>query len=125
MILLSDGDSQSGYPWAVAANNARAQNVTIHTVGIGSANPTTILYQGMQLPVSFDESTLVRIAQIAGGEYFRVFSEKDFKTVYDSVRSKTIHTEKKPQELSWVLAALALAVLGLNGLLQVFWIRRL
>ena len=125
MILMSDGDSQAGYPWTVAATHARDQNVVIDTVGIGGAEPTTIAYQGLQLPVSFDESTLRQIAQMAGGEYFRVFTGRDFKTVYDRVREKSIHYEDQPEELSWVLALLALLLMLVGGLLQTLWIRHL
>jgi len=125
LVLLSDGDSQAGYPWAVAAANARERNVIIHTVGIGSMEPATITYRGVELPVSFDEGTLRRIADIAGGEYFRVFRQEDFQTVYAKVRDKSVHYEERPDELAWLLAALALLVLAVNGMLQLFWVRRL
>ena len=125
MIMMSDGDSQAGYPWTVASTHARQQNVVIDTVGIGSSEPTSIFYQGMELPVSFDESTLRQIAENTGGQYYRAFTEKDFRTIYQQVREKSIHYEDRPDDWSWALAALALVFMLLGGLVEALWVRRL
>lgn len=112
IILLSDGDSHEGYPWDQAARDAVKDHVTIHTVGIGSVGGSIIQYHGMELPVSFDETTLRQIAEIGGGSYFRVFTEEDFRKVYDQLQARTVHYEEQSVDLSFVLAGLALLILA-------------
>jgi Ca-activated chloride channel family protein len=114
IVLLSDGDSREGYPWDQAAQKAKDQHVAIYTVGIGGAEPTSIVYQGQVLPVSFNESILHQIATIAQGAFFRVFTEKDLSRVYREIAARTLHLTLRPQELSvyGVLAALLCWVLS-------------
>lgn len=119
IVLLSDGDSHEGYPWDVAAQDAKAHNVVIHTVGIGSKQGGLITYQGMELPVNFDETTLRQIAEIAGGQYFRVFTEKDFRNVYRQIRERTLHYEERDVDVSFLLAGF-----GLLALLAGFFLNR-
>lgn len=117
IILLSDGDSHEGYPWDRAAHDARAANVAIHSVGIGSPEGSTIIYQGLELPVNFDETTLRQIAEITGGSYFRVFTEADFKKVYEQIHERTVHYEEQTLDLAFVMAGLGLLLL--SGILWV------
>lgn len=114
IILLSDGDSHEGYPWDMAAREAKARNVTIHTVGIGSAEGGVITYQGMELPVNFNEFTLRKIAEIAGGQYFRVFTTSDFRKVYEQIREKALHYEDRDVDVSFALAGVGLFLLLLG-----------
>lgn len=111
IILLSDGDSHEGYPWERAAQEARRRNVAIHSVGIGSPEGSIIQYQGMTLPVNFDETTLRRIAEMAGGQYFRVFRESDFGRVYERIRDRSLHYEEREIDLTFITSGLALIIL--------------
>ena len=116
VVLLSDGDSHEGYPWDEAAREARKANITVHTIGVGSPQGSYITYQGMELPVNFDEQTLRNIAQLGGGSYFRVFKESDFRRVYEQIRERSIHYEQHEIDLAFALAGAGLMVL-LGGLL--------
>lgn len=118
IILMSDGDSHEGYPWNLAAQNAKAHRVIIHTVGVGSAEGGVITYQGVELPVNFDESTLRQIAEMTDGQYFRVFKEADFKKVYEQIQERTLHYEERELDLSFILAAFGLLTLAIALLLQ-------
>jgi Ca-activated chloride channel family protein len=112
IILLSDGDSHEGYPWDLAAQDARARNVVIHTVGVGSVQGGVITYQGVELPVNFNEFTLQKIAEIAGGKYFRVFKTADFRSVYEQIRERTLHYEERDTDISFVFAAVGVLALS-------------
>jgi len=114
IVLLSDGDSHEGYPWDRAAMDAEKAHVRIDAIGIGSAQGGLIHYQGMELPVSFDERTLRQIAQIAHGQYFRAYQASDFQEAYSQIQAHTVHTENMDLELSFVFAGLAL--IGLLGI---------
>jgi Ca-activated chloride channel family protein len=118
IVLLSDGDSHEGYPWETAAQEAKSRNVVIHTVGIGSAEGGTITYQGMELPVNFSELTLRKIAEMAGGQYFRVFKSTDFRTVYEQIRERTLHYEERDVDVSFALAGMGLLLLLLAFMLN-------
>lgn len=124
IILLSDGDSREGYPWNLAAQEAKKQRVSIYTVGVGSPGDTSIVYQGQVLPVTFSETTLKEIARLAGGEYFRVFSERDFQQVYTAVRDRSIDYEERPEDLGYLLSLGALLVLISTIFASLFWVRR-
>jgi len=114
IVLLSDGDSHEGYPWDRAAMDAQKAKVRIDAIGIGSAHGGVIHYQGMELPVSFDEKTLRQIAQIARGQYFRAYQASDFQEAYSQIQAHTVHTENIDIELSFAFAGLAL--IGLLGI---------
>lgn len=117
IVLLSDGDSHEGYPWDQAARDALQQNTVIHTIGIGSPQGAVIRYKGMELPVTFDESTLRHIAEIAHGSYFRVFQEADFRKVYEQIQARTIHYEEREVDLAFMMAGIGLCVLCIGSLL--------
>lgn len=125
IILLSDGDSQQGYPWNVAADNARQHNIKIYTVGIGSDGDASIVYQGERYPVRFSENTLRQIASLSGGEYFRVFHEEDFKKVYKQVQSHSIVYEEKREDLGYLLAGFALLLVVWGLIVSALWLKRL
>ncbi len=111
IILLSDGDSHEGYPWDQAARDALQAHIIINTVGIGSPEGGSIVYQGIELPVNFDETTLRRIAEISNGAYFRVFNEQDFRKVYEQIRERTLHYEERTVDLAFIAAGLGLLTL--------------
>jgi Ca-activated chloride channel family protein len=119
IVLLSDGDSHEGYPWDRAAEDARREGTIIHSIGIGSVEGDTITYQGLELPVLFDERTLRRIAAITGGQYFRIFRETDFRPAYEQIKARTIHYEEQDQDLGFVTAAFGLLVLIASLLLLI------
>lgn len=115
IVLLSDGDSHEGFPWDMAARQAKQANITVHTIGVGSLAGSFITYQGVELPVTFDEQTLRQTATLGGGEYFRVFREADFKKVYDQIQQRTIHYEQHNIDLAFAMAGAGLLIL-LGGL---------
>lgn len=111
IILLSDGDSHEGFPWDLAARQARQANITVHTIGVGSTEGSSIVYQGMELPVLFEETTLRQTAALGGGNYFRVFKEADFRKVYDQIQQRTIHYEQRDVDLAFAMAGAGLLTL--------------
>lgn len=120
IILLSDGDSHEGYPWDRAARDALKQNVVIHSIGIGSPQGSVIHYQGLELPVTFDETTLKRIAEMAQGQYFRVFKEADFRNVYEQIHARTVHYEERDVDLAYLMAGGGLLIMLAALLLLLF-----
>ena len=92
IILLTDGSNNSGdIDPLTAAELARSKNIRVYTIGVGSngeaptpvITPFGIRYENM--PVEIDETTLMKIAQIANGQYFRATDEKSLKSIYEEI----------------------------------------
>ncbi len=111
MVLLSDGDQQAGYPWQQAAAEARAHNIAIHTVGIGSREGATITYEDREYYVSMNDLALRQIAITTGGQFYRVFSTDDFRDIYRQVTARSVDTEIREAPIGFIFAGGALLLL--------------
>ncbi len=93
VILLSDGRNNAGeIDPLTAAQAAKAMKVKIHTIGAGK--PGNAPYpvddpifgrRYIYIENEIDESTLMQIAQITGGEYFRAKDEKGLAHIYKQI----------------------------------------
>jgi Ca-activated chloride channel family protein len=95
VILMTDGENNSGkVDPLTAAQAAQALGVKVYTIGVsknGTApmpvgkNPYTgeTVYQDM--PVDVDETTLQKIAQMTGGNYYRADDAKHFQQIYAEI----------------------------------------
>ncbi|KAA6302138.1 MAG: hypothetical protein EZS26_001739 [Candidatus Ordinivivax streblomastigis] len=92
IILLTDGTNNHGEIAPVtAAEIAKAYNIRVYTVGVGTKGlapypmqgPFGVQYQNM--PVEIDETVLTKIAQITGGLYFRATSTTALKEIYSEI----------------------------------------
>ncbi len=105
IILLSDGRNNAGeIDPLTAAQVAKAMNVKIYTVGAGK--PGNAPYpvddpifgrRYIYVENEIDEPTLLQIAQITGGEYFRAKDEKALARIYKQI-SEMEKTEIKVKE---------------------------
>ena len=115
MIVLTDGnDTGSLVPPERAAEIARDQGVTVHTVAIG--DPTAAGEQAL------DEATLRAVAQTTGGRYFHAEDREAMSAVYtelDALNPKQVETvsyRPRRELYHWPLAAVMLATLGFFAL---------
>lgn len=92
IILLTDGSNNAGeIDPLTAAELARAKNIRVYTIGVGSngeapspvITPFGVRYENM--PVEIDEMTLMQIAEIANGKYFRATDEKSLAAIYAEI----------------------------------------
>lgn len=92
IILLTDGSNNAGeISPETAAELARAKNIRVYTIGMGSngqaqmptVGPFGVQYSTMQ--VEIDEVTLTKIAAITGGQYFRATDEESLKSIYKEI----------------------------------------
>ncbi len=127
VILLSDGDSNwvTRFSPDEAARAAKELGVKVYTLLVGREESD--LFGGM----SVNPATLRNIAQITGGEFFRAEDYDSFEHGFMTVRNKldttkrTV-TERVPDKQLFVpLAAIALALIGLELLLAYGRLRRL
>ena len=105
VVLLSDGRNNAGAIDPItAAQAAQAMNVKIYTIGAGK--PGNAPYpvddpifgkRYVYIENEIDEATLLQIAQITGGEYFRAKDEEALAEIYRQI-SEMEQTEMKVKE---------------------------
>jgi Ca-activated chloride channel homolog len=123
IVLLTDGSNNAGSVDPItAAKTAAAFGIKIYSIGAGTA-------EGGQMPVDdpllgrrmvpvksdIDEDTLLKIAELTGGKYFRARSEGALKQVFkdiDAMEKTDIKVREfmEYQELYWPF--LLAAVMG-------------
>ncbi|MDR7484106.1 MAG: VWA domain-containing protein [Armatimonadota bacterium] len=108
IILLSDGRSNTGIDAVRAAEMARAQEVTIHTIGVGQTEwrPGAFMIGG-----ALDETELRAVANAGGGTYHHASSASALKDVYRSL-ARSVGWERRPDEVSAVFALTGAVVLA-------------
>ena len=123
VILLTDGVNNRGEITPItAAELAKAQNIRVYTIGVGTEGmapyPAVDMFGNITFvkqKVEIDEKTLTAMAEMTGGRYFRATDNAKLKAIYDEInqleKSKvevTEHLSYHEQFLAWVLAALGL-----------------
>ena len=74
IILLTDGESNIGIDPLQAAGRAREAGIRIYTIGVGSLNT--------QQESSLDEVSLLAIARLTQGQYFRAADGEALERIY-------------------------------------------
>ncbi len=89
MILLSDGSNTSGVLDPIeAANIAKKYDTTIYTIGVGAGEievDSFFTSRKVNTAKDLDEQTLIKIAEITGGQYFRARDAQELTTIYDTI----------------------------------------
>lgn len=136
IILITDGVSNTGRVTPEQAALLAAQiGIRIYTIGIGRTSDSEWTYKdpdtGIQvsgLSGEFDESMLIRIAQLSGGKYFYAGNPRSLNAIFEEIDSveKTekrlrIHVKRKPYHEFFILAGLlciSISYLGRKLLLK-------
>ena len=88
IILLTDGaHNADGLAPVDAARRVAALGMRVYTIGIGDAASLPVASAGEVVFVEngLDEATLIEIATIAEGVYFRAMGLEDLRAVYDQI----------------------------------------
>lgn len=91
IILLSDGANTSGVIDPIeAAKLAKKNNVIIYTIGVGADEMYQRSLFGTRVvnpSQDLDEKTLMEIAKMTGGQYFRARNPKELAQIYNIIDS--------------------------------------
>ncbi|RPH04772.1 MAG: VWA domain-containing protein [bacterium TMED46] len=88
MILLSDGSNNSGEIDPITAAELADQfNIKIYTIGAGTNKSYTRIPGRGMIRNEIDEETLLRIAKVTGGKYFRATDIETLGLVYSEISS--------------------------------------
>ena len=123
IILLSDGESNSGPDPLQAAEMAAQHGVRVFTVGFGTPLGEMIHGEGWSMRVRLDEATLQRIADVTRAEYFHASTASGLKKVYETLTAR-LTLERKHIEITALFAAAAALVAMLAGGLSLAWFNR-
>ena len=124
IILISDGQANSGPDPLAAARLAAERGVRIFTIGIGTVKGAVISAEGWSMRVRLDEDALKAIANMTRGEYFHAGSALDLKKIYQGLNVRLL-LEKKKMEVSALVSAVAALLALASGLLSLWWFNRI
>ncbi|MEJ6020632.1 VWA domain-containing protein [Ramlibacter sp. PS4R-6] len=122
IILLSDGRRTTGIDTLQAAKLAADRGVRIYVVGLGTADGSAMLPEGMAIYLQLDEPTLREVARMTGGEYLHAGTAEKLRMVYENLGSR-MEVDTRETELSGLLALAAALLLFAAGALSVTWFR--
>lgn len=114
IILITDGEANIGADPVFAAAQAKVNNITIHSIGIG--NPLGTIIRGGIL-TRLDEFTLKEITSITGGYYFNAQNFQDMSRIYKKIK-KTIKLVPQKTEVTFIPAVFAFIVLIIYQVLR-------
>jgi Ca-activated chloride channel family protein len=118
--MLTDGENNQEPDPLMAADLAADLGVRVYTVGIGSAEGTTIEVEGFTVHTSLDEQMLQYIAVTTGGAYYNAGNEEQLRRIYNDLEPK-LSIKPEDIEMTSVFAGLGMIVFLIGGLLSLFW----
>lgn len=124
IVLLTDGENTVEPEPLEAAQVAKDRGVRIHTVGIGSAEGTTLEVEGFRVHTRRDDATLEAIATMTDGAYHPAASEDDLAAITADIGSRLV-VRSEPLELTSLLAALGFGLLLVGGVTSLRWFGRM
>ena len=108
IILLTDGESNTGPDMVTAAKLAAERGVRVYTVGIGTKQGATLSVDGWSMRVRLDEEALKKVADLTRAEYFRAGSAADLKKIYKQLAARMTAGRGRTMEITALLAALGM-----------------
>lgn len=104
LIILTDGrQTVGGLTPVEAAGAVEAMGIKIYTIGVGGTGPAPFPVQTpfgtriVRQQVDLDEETLMRVADIGGGQYYRAADTERLQEIYDIIDQQE-KTEIKVKE---------------------------
>ncbi|MGB8356309.1 MAG: VWA domain-containing protein [Chthoniobacteraceae bacterium] len=135
IILLTDGDNNAGkISPETAAEAAKTLGIKFYAIGAGTNGTAPFpftdsfgrkVYQ--MIPVSFNEDGLKKVAQIAGGKYYRAADTESLENIYgeiDKLEKSTIELTKYTNYrdlFPWFLAGGLVLLCAHTVLSQTVW----
>ncbi len=124
IVIVSDGDSNTGPPPLRVADEAQAAGVKVFTVGIGTPEGTVVRIQGRSAFTRLNEDVLRQIAEATGGQYYNARDASQLEKVYDQV-ARERQSEPQQTELTYYLTGTALLFSVIAGAFSLAWFNRL
>lgn len=126
MIMITDGANNRGKIDPVtAAKLAREHGIRLYCIGIGQ--PEGVVAASQSSGVELDEASLIRMANITGGSYFRASHSERLQEVFETIsRLETRQVEENTFRLVEDhypgLLKIAMVLLGISFLLMLTFV---
>lgn len=120
IVLFSDGENNESPDPAVAADLAADLGVRIYTVGVGTAQGTTINVEGLTIQTQLNEEILQYIASTTGGGYYNAGDEEHLDRIYNDLEPK-LSIKPEDLELTSIFAGLGILIFLAGGVLSMRW----
>ncbi len=124
VVLLTDGQTNTGPDPIEAAGQAADLGVRVFTVGLGTTSGNIVGFGGRRMRVQLDEEALKTIADRTAARYYRAGTETDLKEIYKSL-SAQLTLEKDKTEITAIFTAVGVALALIAALLSLLWFGRL
>jgi Ca-activated chloride channel homolog len=124
IVMLSDGENNVPPDPLEAAQIARDRGIRVHTVGLGTADGSTLDVEGFKIRSRLDGRQLEAIAQATDGTYFMAESAEDLTAIYSNVGTQ-LSVRPEQTEVTFIFAAAGIALLLIGALLSLLWFGRL
>jgi Ca-activated chloride channel family protein len=121
IVLLSDGDSNTGRPDSLAITAAHGADVPVSTIAFGTKDGT--IGRDRQ-PVPVREEALQAIAAGTGGQFFRAASGPELRSVFESLQSR-LSFEQRPKEVTRWFTGVAIVLALLTGAFSLWHFSRM
>ena len=112
LVLMTDGKNTAGVVAVDEAAQMAAKNgLKIYTVGIGSQRRSNIDFFSQSRSSGLDEETLLKIAEMTGGRYYRATDTQTFRKIYaqldelEPIERKQQQWRPRTDLFYWPLAA--------------------
>lgn len=123
-MLLSDGENTAPPDPFEAAQAAADRGVRVHTVGIGSAEGTTLQLEGFAVHTQLDEATLQEIAEMTGGSYYNAVDAEGLRSIYANLDPE-LGIKPQRTEVTALLAGASAVLFLIGGICSLLWFNRL
>lgn len=125
IVLLSDGQSNTGPDVMKIVQLAADRGVRIFTVGMGTAEGTTLAAEGWSMRVRLDEAMLRKIAAATAGEYFRAANARELSEIYRGLSRTLTFDRQTMTEITALFAAIGALSMVLAAGLSMLWFGRI
>lgn len=115
MVLISDGQGNMGPKLADVARLSQALGLKIYTIGVGTPEGSVLKAEGIQARVKLDEAPLQQVAEITGGEYFRILSSSDIGRLYSTLRIRLAAGQLQLIEVTALFGAVGMLLIMAGG----------
>lgn len=123
IVLLTDGENNQRPDPLEAAQAAADRGVRIFTVGIGTAEGTTLEVEGFKVHSRLDEPSLQRIADMTGGAYYAATDPAELEQIYQSIETRLV-LRPEATEVTSFFAGFGIVLLVVGGLAGLIWLGR-
>ncbi len=125
IVLMSDGETETGRPNAVAAAAAKHANVPVSTIAFGTPyGEVTVPESPVPINVAVNGEALQQIADATGGHYYAAATESQLAQVYQNIGTSIGYDTRQLEITEWFIGAGLLALLA-TAAMSLGWFSRL